>query len=127
MQHYAGPHTSATGFHRSGIACVAPDDVFAIRTYGAGNSTDTRLVRTSGHHNPRNHRSATRKITEDMIVAQDRSDAGVTRPKIASSLVKSSAPSGTAHSGPTSSGKGATGANCRAGPSASHISPDLAR
>jgi aspartate/methionine/tyrosine aminotransferase len=29
-------------------------------------------VRTSSHHNPRNHSSAARKITQDMIVAQVR-------------------------------------------------------
>jgi len=29
-------------------------------------------VCTSSHHNPRNHRSATREITQDMIVAQVR-------------------------------------------------------
>jgi hypothetical protein len=32
----------------------------------------TRLVRTSSHDKPRNHRSATRKITKDIIVAQVR-------------------------------------------------------
>jgi hypothetical protein len=36
-------------------------------------------VRTSSHHNPRNHRSATRKITQDIIVAQVRCD--VTQPQ----------------------------------------------
>jgi hypothetical protein len=45
-------------------------DVFTVRAYGTRQLLGTRLVRTSSHHNPRNHRSATRKITQDMIVAQ---------------------------------------------------------
>ena len=32
---------------------VAPDDVFTVRTYGTRQLTDTQLVRTSDHHNPR--------------------------------------------------------------------------
>ena len=51
---------------------MAPDDVFTVRTNGTRQPSDTRLVRTTSHHNPRNHRSATRKITQDMIVAQIR-------------------------------------------------------
>ena len=51
---------------------VAPDDVFTVRTYGTrqlyGHAAN--LVRTSSHHNPRNRRSATRKITQAEIVSQ---------------------------------------------------------